>query len=156
MSKLREYLIRFQMLLFNLYALTYFPLPLPTLSSSIISAGAQWILQSYLKGLSRCCMKTHISQDAHGDSFLQPVPQQQTGRREQRESSPSDPVPMPLSDTSNGDLVPPRALRVLKIREWLQPKHPRATLCHGKAGSQSRILAAAASPSLEQSHAEMK
>lgn len=74
---MREYLIRFQMLLFNLYALAYSPLPLPTLSSSIISAGAQRILQSYLKGLCLCCVKTHNSWDPCGDSFLQIMPQQQ-------------------------------------------------------------------------------
>lgn len=69
------------------------PLPLLMLPSSIISAGARWILQPYRRGLSRCCMKTHISPDPCGDSFLQTVPRQQTGRAEPRECPPSDALP---------------------------------------------------------------
>lgn len=75
--------------LFNLYALTYFPPPLPTLFSSIVSAGTQGILQLYLKGLSLGWMIAHISLDPCGDGFLQPVLQQeQLGSHEQHESPP--------------------------------------------------------------------
>lgn len=103
------------MLLFNLYALTYFPPPLPTLFTSIISAGTQWILQLYLKGLVLCWMITHISLEPCGDDFLQPVLQQQLGRHQQHK------FPRVLCLWHQPwDPAHPHAPQELKIKEGLQ------------------------------------
>lgn len=128
------------------------PLPLLTLSSSIISARAPWILQSYLKGLSCCCMKIHIKKGQFGDSSSSVCPNSRWWDTNSMNSLPATlSVPIPLLKANSGILFNPVSFMGWKSERDCNPNTPEPCSRDGKAGWQ-RLLIATASRSFQQNY----
>lgn len=144
MSKLREYLIRFQMLLFNLYALTYFP---PAPPHAFLIHYICWCTVNFAALPKRSLAAVWSSHQLALRCWQ--LPPEHTPQ--QAGSLPAMLCLCLLTTSATGSFQP-RALHVLKIGV-VAARLPAAT---GKAGQRRMLLKAAASPSLQQSPSEIK
>lgn len=148
MSKLREYLIRFQMLLFNLYALTYFP---PNPPHAFLIHYICWCTVNFAT-LPKRFLAAVRSPHQLALRWRQLPPEPAPRQRGRQAGSLPVTLCLCLLTTSATGSFQPHALHMLKIGV-VAACLPAAT---GKAGQRRMLRTAAASPSMQQSPSEIK